>query len=186
MALLYVLAALLVLALILLTEKRIRFALLVTETGVSLRASIFGHRIARQYSYERVLGMIALGEKRNKKRKERLRFWDAFHLHGLVARGRLGFGGEAAATAIVCGALGYALEALYAVFSDDGSFSARVTPDFTRKVFWIYLEGMLKMHPGKIIIEFIVKRLKEEYEKWRILSKILWRRPWQSSEKWLM
>ncbi|OQA72010.1 MAG: hypothetical protein BWY35_01794 [Firmicutes bacterium ADurb.Bin248] len=189
MALFSILAALAFALILLLTGKRIRFTALVAPSGVSLRFSFLGIPFARQYSYERLLGMIAFGEKREKHRKEKLGFWDfrkAFRFNGLNAHGKLGFAGDAAATAVFCGALGCALEAAFAALTQDGRFSVRVTPEFTRKTFWLYLEGMLKIYPGKIIIAFAGKRLKEEYEKWRILSRTLWKRPWQSSGKWSM
>ncbi len=189
MALFFILAALAFALILLLTAKRIRFTALLAPSGISLHFSFLGIPFVRQYSYERLLGMIAFGEKREAKRKEKLGFWDfrkAFRFNGLNVRGRLGFAGDAAATAMSCGVLSCALDAIFAMLTKDGRFSVRITPSFTRKIFWLYLEGMLKIYPGKIITAFAAKRLKEEYEKWRILSRTLWKRPWQSSRKWSM
>lgn len=192
MALFYFLAApALVLALLLaiiLAPKRVRAALIVSGSGVTLRASLYGIRLVRSYSCERLLNILADGlGKKSKERKWKLRFHqvrESVRLEELAARGRLGFAADAAASAMFCGALGCALEAAFAALSDGARFSARIMPDFTRKVFWIYLEGMLKIHTGKIIIALMGQRLKEEYKKWRILSKTLWKRPWQSSGRW--
>ncbi len=170
------------------TGRRVGFAIVVSRTGVLLRISKWKLKYRRIVTYDTILRSV-IDPRESKKKKRRVHLQDlkgAFRLIEVDLRGRLGIRDDAAATAILCGAANCFVETALSVFCAGAKASVGVTPDFTKGVFWLYLEGILMIYPGKVIVTLIRLWLKEVRKKWRIPSKTSWKRQWQGSRKWSM
>ena len=185
MALFLIALALAAVLLFLLSPKRIRFALLLAGSGLHLRAQFMRIPFARRFAWDRILISMLERKKRRRKRKRGIRLRElraGIDFPRLCARGRLGTG-DAAQTAVLCGALGGFFQALLTLLPGDERPGVFLTPDFKKSVFWINLGGILIIYPGKIIAAFVVTQVKEGFETWRIRLKTSWKPQWISSRK---
>lgn len=190
MALIVFLAIALTTIIILMTiKKRMRIMLIVSRGGITFCMAFWWFRLVRSFSYKKLADMIIDRPDRKKAKVHLIRlkdFVDKYELTSLTIRGRVGIPNDAACTAILCGMLQNLAQSVFSVRIRDAKKNISIKPDFARGIFWLYLEGILIIYPGKIIVMLIRAWLKEVCKKWRIRSKTLWKRQWQNSRKWSM
>lgn len=190
MTLFFILAAVFAaLLILLLTRKRVKCSLILSRAGIAARASLWRFCFVRSFPFDALLRVAAMREKKKKRKKRGIRITNikgGVALCAVKISGRLGIREDAAGTAFLCGVMRCFFEAALGALSHEAIESLEIRPDFNNGVFWLYMEGILTLYPGKIIAMLIGKWVKEEFEKWRILSRTLWRRPWQNSGTWSM
>lgn len=190
MALIVFLAiALVALMVLMLVKKRMRIMLLVSRNGVTFCMTFWWWKVLRSFSYKRLADMIIDRPDRKQAKNHLIRLSDLvdkYQLSSLTIRSRIGISNDAACTAVVCGMLQNLVQTFFSIRVNDAKKDVNIKPDFTRGIFWLYLEGILIIYPGKIIDMLIKSWLKEKSKKWRIRSKTSWKQQWQSSGKWSM
>lgn len=170
-----------------LLKKSVRFALSFSRTGYALKIELLGIRFTREGAYDRLFSAIMKGAgKKSVLRPDAGDVIDCIEPEALRVRARMGINGDAAATAFVCGALRALLDACAAALCEKVKLCFDVRPEFSRGMLWIYMEGILAVYPGKLILKTIGKLMREVMRKWLIRSRTSWRPPWRSSGKWSM
>lgn len=103
--------------------------------------------------------------------------WDHLHIRAVTIEGELGMIENAAATALLCGALISLLTITWSFLNkekDAPVLDIRFLPNFQRNCFRLNLEGIAGLSPIHIIIAIVLWRSKSrkvQKKKWRILSK---------------
>ena len=73
-------------------------------------------------------------------------------LDGLTIRGNIGIDGDAAATALLCGAANSLLpRIIHFLLTNKGSESIYIAPEFRFGAAWVYMEGIIGLNLAKLI-----------------------------------
>ena len=80
-------------------------------------------------------------------RQRKLYLW----LDGLTIRGNIGIDGDAAATALLCGAANLLPRVIRFLLPNKGAESIYIAPEFRFGAAWVYMEGIIGLNLAKLI-----------------------------------